>query len=138
MSKTPSTPGAVAPAPDSAPLLDCERLDVYRVALEFQVLGAELCAAGDAVLRDQLRRASLSVVLNISEGASQWSRPQKRRYYRIALGSTTEAAAIVDVLRVRGLATPEVCRRARALLVRTVQMLTKLDRSFSRGSDPVA
>jgi four helix bundle protein len=131
MTNTPSTPGAVAPAPDSAPLLDCERLDVYRVALEFQVLAAALCGTSDSVVRDQLRRAGLSIVLNIAEGASQWSRPQKRRYYRIALGSTTEAAAIVDVLRIRSLATPEVCRRARALLVRVVQMLTKLDRSLT-------
>jgi four helix bundle protein len=131
MSDTPSTPASVAPAPDAAPVLDAERLDVYRVALEFEVLAARLAEAGDAVLRDQLRRASLSVPLNIAEGASQWSRPQKRRYYRIALGSATESAAIVDVLRVRGLATPSECRHARALLVRIVQMLTKLDRSLA-------
>jgi four helix bundle protein len=138
MTNTPSTPGAVAPAPDSAPLLDCERLDVYRVALEFQVLAAGLCETSDSVVRDQLRRASVSIVLNISEGASQWSRPQKRRYYRIALGSTTECAAIVDVLRVRGLATSDLCRRARTLLVRVVQMLTKLNRGLTRDSDPVS
>ena len=131
MFNTPSTPQSSAPAPETAPYLDAERLDVYRAALEFQLLAADLCAAADAVLRDQLRRASLSMVLNIAEGASQRSRPQKRRYYRIALGSTTESAAVVDVLRVRGLAAPAECRRGRALLVRIVQMLTKLDQSLA-------
>jgi hypothetical protein len=40
-----------------------------------------------------------------------------------------ESAAIVDVLRVRGLATREDCEGARGALVRIVQMLTKLERS---------
>ena len=131
MSQTPSTPASGAPVPDAAPVLDCERLDVYRLALEFQVLAGPLSVAADATLRDQLRRASLSIPLNIAEGVSQWSRPQKRRYYRIALGSASESAAIVDVLRVCGLAEASECQRARALLVRIVQMLTKLDRSLT-------
>jgi hypothetical protein len=71
MSDTPSTPASVAPAPDAAPVLDAERLDVYRVALEFQAQAALLATRCDAVIRDQLRRASLSVVLCIAEGAGQ-------------------------------------------------------------------
>ena len=131
MSHTPSTPAGVAPAPEAAPVLDAERLDVYRVALEFRALAARLGHAGDATLRDQLRRASLSCVLNIAEGAAQWSRLQKRRYYRIALGSATESAAIVDVLRASGLVGASECGHARGLLVRVVQMLVKLDRRLS-------
>jgi len=128
MSTTRSTPTVVAPA---SALLDAEKLDCYQVALEFHVLAAPLAARGDAVLRDQLRRASLSVVLNTAEGAGQRSRPQKCRYYNIARGSAMECAAIVDVLRLRRLASSGECERARALLVRVVQMLSKLDRSLS-------
>ena len=43
-----------------------------------------------------------------------------------------ECAAIVDVLLARRLAPVVDCRRARALLVRIVQMLTKLDASLRR------
>ena len=43
-----------------------------------------------------------------------------------------ECAAIVDVLLARGLAPAVDCRRARVLLVRIVQMLTKLDSSLRR------
>ena len=130
MSDTPSTPASVAPAPHAAPFLDAERLDVSRVAVSFQGQAAALAVRCDAVLRDQLRRASLSIVLNIAEGAGQRSRLQKRHLYGIARGSATESAAIVDVLRVRELASADECQEARALLVRIVQMLTKLDQSI--------
>jgi len=76
MSNTPSTHSTVAPAPDCMPshaagaaLLDAERLDVYGVALAFQSHASVLALRADAIVRDQLRRASLSVVLNIAEGA---------------------------------------------------------------------
>src|SRR5712691_1885851 len=131
MINTPSTHSTVAPAPESAPYLDAERLDVYRIALEFQVQASALAVRTDAVVRDQLRGASLSCVLNIAEGAGQRSRARKRNLYGIARGSAMECAAIIDVLRIRGIAAPAEAGRARALLVRMVQMLTKLDQSLA-------
>ena len=130
MRHNPSTLATGAPAHDDAPVLDAERLDVYRVALEFHQAATLLASRGDAVLRDQLRRASLSIVLNIAEGAGQRSRPQKRRFYSIARGSAMESAAAVDVLRATGLVTADERREARGLLVRVIQMLTRLDRSL--------
>jgi len=127
--KTPSTPSTVAPAADFAPLLDAERLDVYAVALQFQGL-AVLASRADSVVRDQLRRASLSCVLNIAEGAGQRSRPQKRRFYAIARGSAMECAAVLDVLRSGAVASAPEPRQGRSLLVRMVQMLTRLDQSL--------
>src|SRR5437763_13866257 len=116
MSHTPSTPSTVAPALDSAPLLDAERLHVYAVALEFQSLASAIALRTDAVVRDQLRRASLSCVLNIAEGVGRRSRAQKRHFYSIARGSAMECAAIIDVLRVRGVVDASEFRPARALL----------------------
>jgi len=111
----------------SAPLLDAERLEVYRVALEFQVLAARLVPRkGPSVLRDQLDRASVSIVLNVAEGAGRFSGPDKARFYAMARGSAAECAAVVDLLFARGLVTAALQRRARGLLVRIVQMLTKL------------
>jgi len=129
MPDTRSTQPAGAPAP--GPFLDAERLDVYRVALELHVAAAALALGGDPVLRDQLRRASLSVPLNIAEGAGQRSNAQKRRFYGVARGSAMECAAIFDVLRLRRLAPPSECRHARSLVVRVVAMLTKLDRALA-------
>jgi four helix bundle protein len=104
---------------------------VYRVALELQSQASVLALRADAVVRDQLRRASLSIVLNIAEGAGQRSRPQKRHLYSIARGSAMESAAVLDVLRGTGVASPSEHRAARGLAVRIVQMLTRLDQALA-------
>jgi four helix bundle protein len=82
--------------------------------------------SGAADLRDQLQRAACSVVLNVGEAAGRFSKPDKARFLAIARGSATECAAILDVVRIRGLAPVSDCLAGRTLLVRIVQMLTKL------------
>jgi len=114
-------------ASDPAPLLDAEKLICYDLALELQVLCATLVPAGHRVLKDQLDRASLSIICNTAEGAGRRSKKEKRRYYTIARGSATETAALVDVLRLRRLAPPGACKSARSHALRVVQLLTKLD-----------
>jgi four helix bundle protein len=50
-------------------ILDAEKLDCYRLAVEFRSLAVCLLPErGYAGLRDQLDRASVSIVLNITEG----------------------------------------------------------------------
>ena len=115
-----------APGPRT-PTLDAEKLDVYRVALEAQSQASTLVPDDRRVLRDQLERASLSVVLNIAEGAGRRSRKDKARHYAIARGSAMESAAVVDVIARRSLAEATACGSVRALYVRVVQMLTKRD-----------
>ena len=54
---------------------DHERMDVYKVAVEFIVLADEVTEnlpRGRAYLTDQLRRACTSVALNIAEGAGEF------------------------------------------------------------------
>jgi len=122
----PSQP-TVAPLFAGAALLDAEKLDVYRIALEFQaVAGGLVPKRGYAELRDQLDRASISIVLNIAEGCGRRSPADKARFYSMARGSATECAAILDLLGARGLIDARQRNRARALLVRIVQMLTRL------------
>ena len=114
---------------------DHERLDVYQIALDFLVLAegiAEKLPRGRTHLRDQLARASLSIVLNIAEGAGKFSKPDKRRYYLSAAGSATECAAILDVcdrLRLIDDATRDC---GKALLDRDVAMLVRLANQLQR------
>lgn len=108
---------------------DHERLDVYQAALDFLVLCEavlEQLPRGRAHLADQLTRASLSIVLNIAEGAGKYHKPDKRRFYLTATGSATESAAILDIaLRLRLI--DEVRHgRGKDLLNRIVAMLVKL------------
>jgi hypothetical protein len=46
---------------------DFEKLDCYQLALQFNALAARLIPRGYRELRDQLTRASLSIVLNCAE-----------------------------------------------------------------------
>lgn len=48
-------------------------------------------------MTSQIRRAALSVHLNIAEGASGRSDAERKRYYEIARGSLVEIDAALDV-----------------------------------------
>jgi four helix bundle protein len=108
-------------------LLDHEKLQVYCVARELLVhVNAILKRKMSAELRDQLDRASMSILFNIGEGAGKTAKADKQRSYEIARGSTMETATQLDVLSIRGLITPEQYSHGRELLVRIGQMLSKL------------
>ena len=132
MAQTIPHPESAVPVPDlrssATAHLDCERLDCYRVAVEFQAIAARLLANRRPLgaLRDQLDRASVSIVLNLAEGAGRRTPRDKAHFFTIARGSSTECAAILDLLLARGLLAPSDHRHGRGLLVRVVQMLTSL------------
>jgi four helix bundle protein len=109
------------------PVLDARRLHVYHVALELHCLCSTLVATLNRILKDQLERASLSIVLNIAEAAGRRSRRDKARYYAMARGSATETAALLDVLALRRLASPAAIGSGRRLAIRVVQMLTRIE-----------
>jgi four helix bundle protein len=118
---------ALSPDALESAFLDCERLDCYRIAVEFRALAADLCAGRRlGALRDQLDRASVSIVLNIAEGAGRRTAADKAHFFTIARGSATECAAVLDLLAARGFLTSQAHRHGRGLLVRIVQMLTRL------------
>ena len=67
-----------------------ERLDVYRVALQFVAWVKEIDRQwfrGNPERQKQLCRAADSIVLNIAEGSSQTSVSARANFYRIAFGS---------------------------------------------------
>jgi four helix bundle protein len=97
------------------------------VALEFQALASSiLLPHGRRELRDQLDRAALSIVLNTAEGAGRTGAADKARFFAMARGSAMECAAVLDVLRATGIVPGTTCVRGRSLLVRIVQMHTRL------------
>ena len=110
---------------------DFEKLDVYKCAISFLEQAAllmERLPRGSAYLTDQLRRAALSIPLNIAEATGKNSAPDKARFYAIARGSALEAAAFINCCASLKLADPALLTDCRALLVRIVQMLSKLSR----------
>jgi four helix bundle protein len=119
----------------SAARPDCERLDVYRVAVEFQLLAASIGSSRRlGALRDQLDRASVSIVLNIAEGSGRYAPADKAHFYLIARGSAMECLAALSLLDARSLVSSDVHRRSRALLTRIVAMLTRLSAAMQTAA----
>ena len=117
-----------------------EKLDVYQVAIEFVMLTEaiiERLPRGRACIADQLQRASLSVPLNIAEGAGEYSSAEKIRFYRIARRSATECASILDICARLRLLPEEQYAKGRELLLRLVAMLTKMAQAASFVNVPV-
>ena len=80
-----------------------ERLDVYQIALGVaRWAGAQVIPAARRHLRAQLVRAADSMVLNIAEGAGHEPGESRRHHYRIALGSASEVAAVLDLVALPG------------------------------------
>src|ERR1700743_2421933 len=52
---------------------------------------------GKYILTQQIKRAALSVHLNVAEGASRRSELERKRFYEIARGSVIEIDAALDV-----------------------------------------
>ena len=112
-------------------MLSFQKLDAYRCAIEFVALTVEIQSAiprGHGDLRVQLRRAALSVPLNIAEGSGRATEADASRHFAIARGSAMECAAILDVIRVLGLVHEQLHQQATGLLARLVAMLTKMSR----------
>ncbi len=112
-------------------MLSFQKLDVYRCAIEFLALSTGLAQnlpKGHAGLAEQLRRAALSIPLNVAEAAGRTSEADGARHYAIARGSAMECAAIVDALDVLSELDDGKREQASDLLARIVAMLTKLCR----------
>jgi len=77
-------------------------------------------------LTQQVRRAALSVQLNLAEGSSRKSLTERNRFYEIARGSLVEVDsafdAAIDLEYVEGINIKD----AGELLVRLYQMLTRM------------
>jgi four helix bundle protein len=107
-----------------------QRLDVYRASIDFLGQMSKLATRlprGHGDLLDQLRRATLSVPLNIAEGSGKFSRDAVR-FYTIARGSALECAAVLDALEAMATVDEAELKRGRELLERIVSMLTGLIR----------
>ncbi len=122
----PTTP--VANDANATPILDHERLDCFRVALEFAAMVPALTKSARPALRDQLERAASSIALTLAEGCGRRTRRDRQHFFAIAQGSATECAAAIDILRVLGHVTLKDTTRAKHKLTRIVQMLVGLRR----------
>ena len=85
-------------------------------------------------LRDQLRRSSLSPVLQIAEGSAKRSDKDFNRYVEISMGSANETAAGLDVAFEQGLIGREKFQELLQLCEEVVNQLGGLSKKLLVGS----
>lgn len=85
-------------------MFDFEKLEVYKKAKSFNSEIRKFISETklDPTTKDQLRRASFSIVLNLAEGSGRFTKPDRRNFYIISRSSLFECVAIVDVLKDEG------------------------------------
>ena len=108
-----------------------EKLDVYRIALDYVCFVNKICSAlrgPNRFARDQLYRASQSIPLNVAEGNGKTSERDRKNFFEIARGSALECAAIQDVLCLGEAITETENCSGKELLNRIVAMLTRMSR----------
>ncbi len=81
--------------------LNHQKLDIYSFSRKFVFecykLSKVLPPDERFGMISQIRRAALSVHLNIAEGASRKSEVERKRYYEISRGSIIEIDAALDI-----------------------------------------
>lgn len=81
-------------------MFEFQNLEVYKKAKVFHLDCKNLILNNklDIYVKDQLGRASFSIVLNIAEGSGKFSKPDRKNYFTIARASVFESVAILDIL----------------------------------------
>ena len=77
-------------------------------------------------LTQQIRRAALSVHLNLAEGSSRTSSNDRKRFYEISRGSLIEVDTAFDIAESLGYTTRENLLYTGELIVKTFKMLSKM------------
>ena len=112
--------------------LERTKLDVFKISRQFVIScyrktklfpGEEKFA-----LTQQIRRAALSVHLNLAEGCSRKTLNKRKRFYEISRGSIVEVDTAFEIAVELGYTDRSKIEETGNLLVRTFQMLSKMIR----------
>ena len=109
-----------------------EKLKVYQCALAFFSLADEMASSWEVkhAISDHLPRAAESIVLNLAEASAAYS-GVKQKSLDVALGSTLECAACLDIAHVKELIDGEALALHKPSLARIFRMQMGLRKSWS-------
>jgi four helix bundle protein len=106
------------------------KLDVYeisqRLALESYKMTRQFPNDEKFAMAQQIRRAALSVHLNIAEGCSRKSKAERIRYFEIARGSVIEIDAAIGIAHKLSYATLQEFQPLGVSIIKTFKLLSGL------------
>ena len=115
-----------------------EDIDAWKKARELTKIIYEVTSQGklaaDFSLRDQLRRASVSIMANIAEGFEREGNKEFRQFLAMAKGSVGEVKALLYVALDAGLTSAEQFQRISALADEASRLLAGFLR-YLKASD---
>jgi four helix bundle protein len=82
-------------------MFDFENLEVYKKSKELNkevLLFLSQNKQIDSYIRDQLKRATISITINIAEGSGKFSKADKRNFYAISRGSVYECVSLLELI----------------------------------------
>jgi four helix bundle protein len=110
--------------------LNHQKLDVYSFSKSFvsecYKLTRTLPSDEEFGMISQIRRAALSVHLNIAEGVSRKSENERKSYYEIARGSIIEIDVALDIAKDLGYIQNIQIDKLGECMIRTFKILTGL------------
>jgi len=111
-----------------------ENLDVYKKAMglvtEVYALNGSI---KDRAIKDQLRRAVLSIPLNIAEGQGRMHGREKRQFYNTARGSLLECVPLIQMCCILKYIDQNKYNYLYGLLTEVSMMVSGLIRSVKDG-----
>ena len=106
------------------------KLDVFKVTKSFVLIVYKETKSFPTEEKfgmiSQIRRAALSVHLNVAEGCSRKSVAERKRFYEIARGSIIEVDTALDVAVNLTYTTKDQLKELGDLMIRSFQLLSKL------------
>ncbi|PAW93528.1 four helix bundle protein [Mucilaginibacter sp. MD40] len=111
------------------------KLDAYQITRQFVkecYLAVNQFPIEDKyILTQQIKRAALSVHLNLAEGSSRKSDLERKRFYEIARGSIIEIDAALDIASDLGYCTVEQLNKLGEKLIQCFKYLSALINKLS-------
>ena len=109
-----------------------ENLEVWKLSLKinYEILNLikKFPASERYALSDQIKRATLSISLNIAEGSGRGSKKDFKRFIRNAVGSVLEVIACLKIADQQKYLKVEECEKSDQLLKEIYFKLLKLEK----------
>lgn len=114
-------------------MLEFEKLEVYRKAIEFSnsvyEITKEFPQHEQFGIVSQLRRAALSVALNLAEGAGRFNKKEKRHFYRMARASAYECFPLLEVSLLQKYINADIYTSERTKCIKLTRLATGMIKS---------